>query len=69
LADILDPTEDSPDAPRTTTFPGETFRVLTNREIKEYGEFRTRRLVLAAWDRIPCDAEPGPILDTLFRRS
>ena len=31
-------------------FPSETFRVLKEREIKEYGEYRTRRLVLAAWD-------------------
>lgn len=33
-------------------FPGETFRVLKEREIKQYGEFRTRRLVLEAWDRL-----------------
>ena len=32
-------------------FPGETFRVLKEKETKLYGEFRTRRLVLAAWDR------------------
>ena len=50
LADILDPAEDPPDAPRTRDFPGETFRVLKQREMKEYGEYRTRRLVLAAWD-------------------
>lgn len=31
-------------------FPGETFRVLKEKEIKEYGEYRTQRLVLAAWD-------------------
>jgi hypothetical protein len=31
-------------------FPGETFRVLKEKEIKQYGEYRTRRLVLAAWD-------------------
>jgi hypothetical protein len=31
-------------------FPGETFRVLKEKEIKHYGEYRTRRLVLAAWD-------------------
>lgn len=31
-------------------FPGETFRVLKGREQKEYGEYRTRRLVLAAYD-------------------
>lgn len=32
-------------------FPGETFRVLKEKEIKQYGEYRTRRLVLEAWDR------------------
>jgi hypothetical protein len=31
-------------------FPGETFRVLKEKEIKKYGEYRTRRLVLEAWD-------------------
>ncbi|MCA9741399.1 N-6 DNA methylase [candidate division KSB1 bacterium] len=33
-------------------FPGETFRVLKEKEIKKYGEYRTRRLVLEAWDRL-----------------
>jgi len=32
-------------------FPGETFRVLKEKETKRYGEYRTRRLVLEAWDR------------------
>jgi N-6 DNA Methylase len=31
-------------------FPSETFRVLKNKELKEHGEYRTQRLVLAAWD-------------------
>jgi hypothetical protein len=31
-------------------FPGETFRVLKEKETKLYGEYRTRRLVLEAWD-------------------
>ncbi|HEX2915795.1 MAG TPA: N-6 DNA methylase, partial [Chloroflexia bacterium] len=31
-------------------FPGETFRVLKEKEIKQYGEYRTRRLVLEKWD-------------------
>lgn len=31
-------------------FPSETFRVLKNNEMKKYGEYRTRRLVLEAWD-------------------
>jgi len=33
-------------------FPGETFRVLKKKEIKKYGEYRTRRLVLEAWGRL-----------------
>ncbi|MBE9088041.1 restriction endonuclease, partial [Tolypothrix sp. LEGE 11397] len=31
-------------------FPSETFRVLKNNEIKKFGEYRTQRLVLEAWD-------------------
>jgi type I restriction-modification system DNA methylase subunit len=31
-------------------FPSETFRVLKNNEIEKYGEYRTQRLVLAAFD-------------------
>lgn len=33
-------------------FPGETFRVLKDKEIKKYGEYRTKRLVLEAWERM-----------------
>ena len=33
-------------------YPSETFRVLKDREIREYGEYRTQRLVLAAWDKL-----------------
>lgn len=33
-------------------FPSETFRVLKEREIKQYGEYRTQRLVLAAYDEL-----------------
>jgi hypothetical protein len=33
-------------------YPSETFRVLKNSEMREFGEYRTRRLVLAAWDRL-----------------
>lgn len=32
-------------------YPGETFRVLKEKEIRKYGEYRTRRLVLEAWER------------------
>jgi hypothetical protein len=31
-------------------FPGETFRILKEKEEREYGEYRTRRLVLEVWD-------------------
>ena len=31
-------------------FPGETFRVLKEKEVKQFGEYRTSRLVLEAWD-------------------
>lgn len=44
---ILDPKE-----VHGEDFPGETFRVLKDKEIKQYGEFRTRRLVLEAYDRL-----------------
>jgi hypothetical protein len=32
--------------------PSETFRVLKENEISQYNEYRTRRLVLEAWDRL-----------------
>ena len=31
-------------------YPSETFRVLKNREMREFGEYRTRRLVLECYD-------------------
>jgi hypothetical protein len=31
-------------------FSGGTFRLLKVKEIKQFGEYRTRRLVLEAWD-------------------
>lgn len=31
-------------------YPSETFRVLKNKELREFGNYRTQRLVLAAWD-------------------
>jgi hypothetical protein len=34
-------------------FPGETFRVLKEKEIAKFGEYRTQRLVLEAWDKLP----------------
>ncbi len=41
-------------------FPGETFRVLKEKEIRQFGEYRTRRLVLEAWDRLE-GVEPAKI--------
>ncbi len=35
-----------------STFPSQTFTALKNKELREYGEYRTRRLVLEAWERL-----------------
>jgi hypothetical protein len=44
---ILDPADvKGPD------YPSETFRVLKEKEIRLHREYRTRRLVLEAWDRM-----------------
>lgn len=33
-------------------YSSETFRVLKNNEIRQFGEYRTQRMVLEAWDRL-----------------
>jgi hypothetical protein len=33
-------------------FPGETFRVLKEKENRLYGEYRTKRLVMEAWGKL-----------------
>jgi hypothetical protein len=45
-------------------YPSETFRVLKNNEIRQFGEYRTRRLVLEAWDRLERGelAAPSPAI-------
>jgi hypothetical protein len=44
---ILDPADiEGPD------YPSETFRGLQKNELNEFGEYRTRRLVLEAWDKL-----------------
>jgi hypothetical protein len=49
---ILDPADvKGPD------YPSETFRVLKEKEIRTLGEYRTRRLVLEAWDRMEDNGE------------
>ena len=67
LKDILDPQEEVADPldpqgymerQAASDFPGETFRVLKDKEMREFGEYRTRRLVLEAWERLK-DVEIG----------
>jgi hypothetical protein len=52
---ILDPA-DAPFGPGGALlgpdYPSETFRGLKNKEERAFGEYRTRRLVLAAWDAL-----------------
>jgi hypothetical protein len=36
----------------TPDFSNETFRVLKEKEEKQYGQYRTRRLVLEAWEKL-----------------
>jgi len=61
LDDILDPWEEITDPlddeayrqrVAQSDFPGETFRVLKDKELKLYGEYRTRRLVLEAYEKL-----------------
>ena len=66
LADILDrweePTCSGPHllpAEPAEDFPGENFRVLKQKEEKQSGEYRTRRLVLEAWERLECLRDDG----------
>ena len=33
-------------------YPSETFRVLKTNEMRQFGEYRTQRMVLEAWDRL-----------------
>lgn len=44
---ILDPKEVHGEG-----FSGGTFRVLKEKEVKQFGEYRTRRLVLEMWDKL-----------------
>jgi hypothetical protein len=61
LENILDPWEEVRDplegvgyAARVAAsdFSGETFRVLKEKEQAKFGEYRTRQLVLEAWERL-----------------
>jgi hypothetical protein len=44
---ILDPAD-----VKGAAYPSETFRVLKMNEIRRFGEYRTAKLVLQAWDRV-----------------
>ena len=44
---ILDPTD-----VKGPGYPSETFRVLKTNEIRRFGEYRTARLVMQAWDAL-----------------
>jgi hypothetical protein len=58
---LLDPTDAN-----GADYPSETFRVLKTREQARWGEYRTRRLVLAAWDQLAARTltEPATTLAT-----
>lgn len=47
---ILDPAD-----VKGADYPSETFRVLKTNEVRRFGDYRTARLVLAAWDRFDTD--------------
>jgi hypothetical protein len=44
-------------------FPGEHVRVLKEKEIRKFGEYRTRRLVLEAWDKLE-GIEPAQVVES-----
>jgi hypothetical protein len=43
-------------------YPSETFRVLKKNEIARHGEYRTARLVLAAWDAMEATRSIGGVV-------
>lgn len=46
-------------------FPGETFRVLKDKEIKKYGEYRTKRLILEVYDAMAEAMKTGVAYQTI----
>jgi len=54
---------------RQSDFPGETFRVLREKERKRWGEYRTRRLVLEAWERLVGGGEGMQVQEGAGERS
>ena len=51
VTDPLDPAAYEARA-KASTFPSETFSALKRKELRAFGEYRTRRLVLEAWERL-----------------
>ena len=47
LHSILDPAD-----VMASDYPSETFHVLNANELRQFGEVRSQRLVLEAWDRL-----------------
>jgi len=43
-------------------YPSETFRVLKTNDIRHFGEYRTARLVLAAWDAMEHNTNTAPLI-------
>ena len=58
---ILDPTE-----VMGADYPSETFRVLKNGEMREFGEYRTQRLVLREFDRMALADAAGTPYESLL---
>ncbi len=52
LEDITNLTLYDPAVIMGKDYPSGTFRVLKKKEIREFGEVRTQRLVLTAWDKL-----------------
>jgi hypothetical protein len=46
-------------------YPSETFRVLKEREIRQFDEYRTERLVLEAWKRMDADQPSHTLLSSV----
>lgn len=53
---VLDPTK-----VKGADYPSETFRVLREKEIRQFGEYRTERLVLEARKRMETDRQSDPL--------
>jgi hypothetical protein len=61
---VLDPTD-----AKGADYPSETFRVLKSKEVSRFGEYRTRRLVLSAWDQFEAGTLTEPSVTFATRAS